>query len=500
MVVKPKILFWLNGFFSYFVLAYFLQSKITADFYGLIDVNSNPKKFFQNQKFVDFKKIWFYHDNIKRTNKNPDLEYLVNFEKTYKINLWERVLNERYFYKFNRFYQFKKEEILSILEQELKLFEEILDEIKPNYFLTYNPVFHQQKLLVDICRKRGIRVLNSCRTGIGDQTVLVENAATLDLDLNKKIDDYNGIALKNTVKSNYDLDHKSWIDKRDVNFSNKLIALKDFLFTSNSDLIKTNFTYYGKSKFNVVKDALFLEYRKNRNYNFLDKHSSPPPLNVPYVYFPMNIVEEAALLHYAPFYTDQIEVIRHIAKSIPINHILYVKEHIAAGLRFWNDIDTYKEILEIPNVKLIHPKFDNNTLIKNSKLVISIRGTSVLKAVKFGKPSITLGTQPYQIIPSVFVIDSLNSFPQLIKTALDYKVNESDYEKFKKIFNIDGFEFQIQLFEVMRNQILLSGNGAFSNVVISNEKMNDFLIQTEKLFFESVNAHTQIILSNHKTP
>ena len=164
MKTKPKILFWINLFFYHFSLAYYLQSHLDAEFFGIIDINSKPKKFFQNQTLVKFQKTWFFHDYIKKTLQEPDLTYLENFEKTYKIDLWKLVLNERFFYMHNRFYKFKRKEILSILEQELKLFESILDEIKPDYFLTYNPVLHHQKLLLEVCRKKGIKVLNSCRT------------------------------------------------------------------------------------------------------------------------------------------------------------------------------------------------------------------------------------------------------------------------------------------------------------------------------------------------
>mgnify|MGYP001174417797 FL=1 len=498
MTSKPRVLFWINVFHLQYALAYHLQSQLNADFFGLIDIVSKPKKFFQTQNLVEFKKIWFYHDHIKKIDQKPDLDYLNNFEKTHGINLWESALNERFFYKFNRFYQFTKEEILSHLEQEIKFFESVLDEVKPDYFVTYNPVHHHQKLLLDICRAKGIKVLSACRTGINEQTLLVENGSTFDLNLDQSLGDYyNKNPSENEKENVSDVAQRDWIQKRNVTFSDKLIALKDFLLDSDTELIKSNFMYYGRTKFKVVKDALCIEYKKNRNYNFLNKFSiHSPPLDVPFVYFPMNIVEEASLLHYAPYFTDQIEVIRHIAKSIPIDYILYVKEHVAARLRSWNDVNYYKEIMEIPNVKLIHPKFDSDSLIKKSGLVIAIRGTTTVKAVKFGKPSITFGKQPYQIIPSVFGVESLSSLPELIKEALECKTSSIDYKKFDEFIDLNAYEFPVQDFEVLRNQILLSGNGAFSNVTISKEKMLDFLKKTQEMLSESVKVHAKIISSN----
>ena len=501
METKPKALYWINSVFLHYSLAYYLQSKLDIDFFGIAEVNDKHKKFIENQKLVNFQKIWYFHDYIKKDFGKIDFEYLTNFENSYKINLWKLALNERFFYEHNRFYKFQKNEILSILEQELKLFETILDEVKPDFFLTFNPVLHHQKLLLEMCRVKGIEVLNSCRTGIGDQTVLVEDGATLDLDLNKKIDDYPDSILNKKIEHNdYDLDQKIWIQKRTIKFSDKLVGLKDYLSDSDSFLINSNFMYYGRTKFRVIKDTLKLEYRKRRNYNFLNSVSDlSPNLEIPYVYFPLNINEEASLLHYAPYFTDQLEVIRHIAKSIPIDHLLYVKEHIAAGLRFWNDIDYYKEIIELPNVKLIHPKFDNNVLIKNSKLLITIRGTSNLKAVEFGKPTITFGKQPYQIIPSVFGVESLNSLPELIKTALKSKTEPLNCKKFESLFELNDYVFPINVYEVIRNQYLFSGNGVFSNVHISDNTMLEFLEKNKQLFSKAVKVHLRM-MSFDKTP
>ena len=46
-------------------------------------------------------------------------------------------INERIFYRFNEFYQFSSNQILNILSQECKLFEDILEKTKPDYFPIY---------------------------------------------------------------------------------------------------------------------------------------------------------------------------------------------------------------------------------------------------------------------------------------------------------------------------------------------------------------------------
>jgi len=497
MKIKPKILFSINGFYLHFCLAYYLQSHLDADFFGIIDINSNPKKFFQNQNLVNFQKIWFFHDYIKKTQQKPDLDYLSNFEKKYKIDLWKLAINERFFYMHNRFYKFSRQEILSILEQESKLFESIIDEIKPDYFLTNDPVFHHQKLLLDLCRIKGVKVLSVCATGIKNKYIISENAETFELDKNHtSFNDKNDKMATNVQNNSYNSIFDNYLKNRNVSFFNKIQALNYYLFDFNSDLINSNFMYYGRTKFKVIKDALLLELQRNRNYHFLQKHTTlSPDLKVPFVYFPMNINQEMNILHYSPYYTNQIEVIRHIAKSLPIHYILYVKEHIAAGLRGWNDIDYYKKIMDIPNVTMIHPKFDNDVLLKNSDLVITIRGTASLKAMEYGKPSIIFGEQPIQIMPSVFKVTSLNSLSELVKIALKYETNPSDYEKYEKLLNDRMFAFNMFEYENKRDQNFYPG-GILSNVLISNADMINFLDKNKNMFSDMLNAHLKIMSSN----
>ena len=263
-----------------------------------------------------------------------------------------------------------------------------MDEIKPEYFLTYEPVFHHQKLLLELCRLKGIKVLSTMiAAGIQNKTIIVENGATYDIVPNSISSNSDYTQISNDKNNNsYELIIKKNQKNRNLNFVNKFKALMKYLLDFNSIDQDSNFMYYGKSKFKVTKDAISLELNRGKNYRFLQKVSEDSPnLKNPYIYFPMSIEEEMNILHYAPYFTNQIEVIRHIAKSMPINYSLYVKEHIAAKLRGWHDMNYYKQLVEIPNVTFINPQFDHNKLLENSQLLMTIRSSSSLQAVKKGK-------------------------------------------------------------------------------------------------------------------
>ena len=44
--------------FMTYILSYHLQKKIDADFYAVYDLPNKTKTFFDDQKLVNFKKIW----------------------------------------------------------------------------------------------------------------------------------------------------------------------------------------------------------------------------------------------------------------------------------------------------------------------------------------------------------------------------------------------------------------------------------------------------------
>ena len=83
--------------------------------------NPDALKFFLEQNFVNFKKIWFYHDEISNSdNTKPDTEFLRQFEDSQKIDLWNLALNERIFYRFFDYHKFSDEEIMKIEENSHK--------------------------------------------------------------------------------------------------------------------------------------------------------------------------------------------------------------------------------------------------------------------------------------------------------------------------------------------------------------------------------------------
>ena len=111
--MAKKIIFFLDLFTLHFALADYLQKNTDYELFALVDITDKPKSFFQNQKIVNFKKTWYYHDNIDMKKPHDDIEYLNNFEKKYNLNLKQLINNDRFFKKYNDFYNFTTSEINS---------------------------------------------------------------------------------------------------------------------------------------------------------------------------------------------------------------------------------------------------------------------------------------------------------------------------------------------------------------------------------------------------
>ena len=68
-----KIILWDHGDFFHFLLANSLQKKTDAELYAIFDIPDRQKIFYQKQKLVNFKKVWFFHDAISKPRKKIDV-------------------------------------------------------------------------------------------------------------------------------------------------------------------------------------------------------------------------------------------------------------------------------------------------------------------------------------------------------------------------------------------------------------------------------------------
>ena len=123
-------------------------------------------------------------------------------------------------------------------------------------------------------------------------------------------------------------------------------------------------------------------------------------------------------------------------------------------LRGWREISEYKEIMDIPNVIMIHPDMDSLELIKDSELIISINSTAGFEALFFNKPSINFQRRGYSEISSSFVVGELNDLPALIRKALKTQVNPQEVYEYVQRLTKELFDFDYMGFVKSYNEEL----------------------------------------------
>ena len=334
--MKRRFLCWIHaGSLNIFGLTKHLQNEIDGDFFAIYDFTEKPKKFFRKQKLVDFKKIWFYDENIKKNHQSPDTKYLSEFEEKYGIKLWKLAANERIFI-FNEFYQFSTNEILSIIEQECKFYENILDEINPDYVLMVRPYFHYDTIFYQLCVARGIEVLELGTSRFPNRSFISSNDPSYnfsELDSNQKSKleiEYERFESKETTRSfeelqKYRKNNLSYSTGTEYENSHKyFISTGLEYFFANNEIINKNYKYFGRSKFKVFCNYINDVFRQKRRQKFIEKKFLKKfDRNDKFVLFFLAVDSESSTLLDAAFYINQIEVAKNIVRSLPIEYTFF---------------------------------------------------------------------------------------------------------------------------------------------------------------------------------
>ena len=236
--------------------------------------------------------------------------------------------------------------------------------------------------------------------------------------------------------------------------------------------------------------------KRKCRYSFLTQHSKTGiKNNEKFVFFPLHVQPERYVDISAPFFSNQLELVTNIAKALPPEYKLYVKEHFAMKPLYWRKTSFYKEIVALPNVELIHPSFSPEEIIKKSSLVVSITGTSALQAAFYEKPSIVFAHTIFdEFHPSIRRVKNLEELPNAIRSALKTKVNAIDLNRYIGIIEKESFKYNPHIFENESNPVF---ENIFSDVNISESKMKTFLNHNSKTFEMLASEHIKKIKQDH---
>jgi len=449
--VEDRILIWITNAFFNLGLARSLQKKTQFKLFAISNADGNGFDYLKNQKIVNFEKIWVCPDKLEELDIEPDMSYLEEFEKKYQIDLWKIIYGDRRLIKENqRYYKFNRKEHLLIAEQVCKLFERILHESKPDYMILFQTVGYNDHLLYLMCKALKINVIMLRTSRVGFRLALSEDVEEFDkIDLQGKkfskemsIDDIQKFfgkfsAIKQIENSKPDFK---------VSKVEKIKAFLEFLISGNSS--NKHFINYGKTRVSLLKKGSGIKHRirKNRLRKFMNENFLKEIKNEKFVYFPFHKEPERMLDIGAPYFTDQKSVAKMIAKSLPIDFKLYIKDHpaqlkITTGWK--RSIKFYQELLELPNVEIIHPSVKGQDIIEKCSCVFTINGTTTLEAAIYNKPSFILTYTDFVKLPSIIKLDKLQDFSSELKHVLKTKVDIPSLSEYIDELEKNSFEIDV---------------------------------------------------------
>ena len=459
-IMKDKILFWCDRKFMHFGIAKSLQEKYDCELFAIIQLTDRTKDIFREQQLVKFNQIWIFNDYVSKENHEYDLNFLTSFEEKYGIDLWKIAYTDPTL-SYNRYHKFTRDEILSIFTQECKLFEEVLDKVKPHFLAIRSYDNQDTRILVELCKARGIKILMASGTRLDERWVISDEDDYLqDYTKNNSDSSITYDVLQKYLNTSSLRQKKIMTYRKNTTWKDLQSALFLFLFHHNDKYLFLN---HGRSRSKIITKNISSQLKKKYRASFINKNCTYEiDADEKFVYFPMQYEPERSLYIPAPFYTNQLEVITNVARSLPVEYKLYVKEYPGMKVQNWRNTSYYKQIMNLPNVRLVHTSVNAKEIIKKCSLVVSISGSACLEATYHNKPSIVFADVSFSSLPSVHRIKSFEDLPQGIRVSLQKKVDLSELRKFMHFMEQNSFEFDFldPLIEVdaFYNKGLLSNN------------------------------------------
>ena len=446
-----KICFFLQRRFAYIGHAMACNIKEFApetEFCAVVQFRQSLE-FIKNQQEIKYTSILFDEDIYSSLfEEKIDLEYLRQIEKEYGIpNLWPYLYIDRVVMngQLVREYPFNQptlsyEDMQRCLQVNAKAIIAFLETEKPDAVVISVVGSVASTMLYHIAKKKGIQVINIEFARIGNHIAFSEDDRTFTW-VKKRFDEIQGGRVSKESESAkkfltefrdhpapYDAEHQQEYYGKKGRLTELKFLYPKRLIKSIPWHIKTLLGDIRKRKNNDYTD-IFIWWalwdklkRKTRGFVGFSDMYTKPDFGGRFAYFPLHTEPEIAMMRYAPYYTNQQELIKAIAHALPIDMLLYVKEH--PGMVGYRTRAYYKEILKIPNVRLISPNVPGNELSRRAALTATITSTAGWEALLCKKPSITFGDTYYNDIPGVERCRGFEELPYLVQKQLNNWEND----------------------------------------------------------------------------
>jgi len=425
-------------------MAYHIKKEFPeTEFCALVSMRESME-FLENQEDISYTSLILEQDLFKKIGETVlDTDYIHWLEKEYGIpNLWPYVYIDRLIMngQLVREYPYDKallshEDMLKYVQILARAIIEFLDKEKPDALAISVIGSIGSSLLYHIARKRGIKTITFHHACIDNRIVLTDyykNFSWVKERFNEINDGRISPEQKNAEEfiQTFRDKPKTYIAASDPSYKNQASRSAHVQFLKPQNLLKSIPWHF----VTLIKDLkktrrgdysdIFIWWavwdkivRKTRGLIGYSDLYSPVDPTERFAYYPLHFEPEITTLLYAPYYTNQIQLVKAIARSLPLDMKLYVKDH--APMLGYRKRSYYKEMLKIPNIKLINPNVRGLDLLQKTELTFTITGTSGWESILLKKPVINFGYYFYNDIPGVKYSEGFEQLPYLVKEQLE---------------------------------------------------------------------------------
>lgn len=152
-------------------------------------------------------------------------------------------------------------------------------------------------------------------------------------------------------------------------------------------------------------------------------------LDRPYVYVPLHNQPEMTASTLGGRYRDQVLMIEAVARSVPDDWLVYVKENPRQGPYARGPL-YFHRLSRIPNVRLVPSYTSSQALSARARVVATVAGTAGWEGLLSGIPTVTFGGAWYRSLPGVTDFREGLDFAEVAAKGVDHAALEAGYGKF----------------------------------------------------------------------
>jgi hypothetical protein len=452
------------GYKTYHALAKRIKEQFPETIFGMEAISPAAEKFHKEQTDIEYEIFDMGHGDVNEYE--IDFEILRKFEdRLPHKSLWRSIAVNRNLGNaflhgsvgYESEYSIDRDYILRYYSNRIITIKKLFNEFKPDIYIPAVAMGgFDVTIFCEVCKESNVlylvpgssRVKNYCAFSNNHQLTFPQIDYLTQKLLNNKIelDKTSAEKLFNEIMN--ELEDPDYFDSKNARLkkvefrgpSHRIFFMAGAISYYIITIIINNLLmcFRGLLKGHKLKIFSFIKvYRevRNRVLSVLQKLKLTHPKfgtilepSQKYIYFPLSGQPEYSNNVLGTMWMDHHHLIETLAKSIPHDWVVYVKEHPGVLSDRVRPMNFYKKIERLPNVFLAPIYTSSHEIISNAEMVAVISGTSGWEAIWRGKPVIEFRMNLWSVL-------------DLSKKCTDIDTLSNDiYEEIKRINKISPKE------------------------------------------------------------